>query len=175
MDDIFFTLKGYSADKNLTPTMYFKLDRMMKACGNLNRIGLDELNLLEDLDELSMSLGFKSIRELLEEEGFKFEPIGFDRVNFIDSGENYEVLIDGYEDAQIIVDPTLQKYLIDMKLDQTLNVFKVPFKNTEVSLLAYEYEGKMQLAHSLITKNNNIKFKDGNSLNLTTKNLIGSV
>lgn len=172
MNDIFYTLKGYSADKNLTPSIYYKLDRMKKATGNLNRIGLDKLDLLEELDELSMNLGYQSIKELLKEENFHFEPISSDRVNFIDNGDSFEVIIEDYDQAQVVIDPILKKYLTDMKLDQTLKVMETPYKGTTASLLVYTYEGKLDLVHRLLTKRGQLQFNDGNPLNLTAKNLL---
>lgn len=174
IDDIIYALKGYIPRKNLKPSISFKLSHLMRHCGNLNRIGIDELGVLSELDELSMNLGFTTIAQFLENEGFKFTPVSSDRVSIIPCKKNYEVIIDGYDEGQIIIDSTLKDALESMNLVQTLNVTKGPVNGQQdVPVLVYIYDGKPKLAYQLITKNTAFTFYNGNPLDLTTENLTG--
>lgn len=172
-DDILATFKGYTATSNLTPYMVYRLLLIKRACGNLNRIGLDGFDLLEDLDRTSMNLGFNSIKEMLKEEGFSFTAITADHASFIPCKDDFEVILEDYDESQILIDGQLVKSLKDMNLETTLEVVSLPTKPSGIiRLLAYEYDNQMRTVHTLLTKSTALKFKDNDSLNLTAVNIV---
>lgn len=172
LDDILYCLKGYMNNINLTPLVAYKLRKMVEVTGNLNRIGLDNMNLIADLDYLAQAGGFSTIKALLEGEGYTFTPISHEHANIIPCGKNYELILDDYEEGQILLDNNLKKPLEDLGLKSTLGVGIVNYMSENVHLLNCMYKGQVMLVHSLITKKNELKFKDRNTLNLLTANLI---
>lgn len=172
LNDFIFYFHGFMTTINISPSIAYKLSLMKEVSGNLNRIGLDEMNLLAELDAISLTLGFSSIKELLSSEGIEFTPVDNAHANYLPHGNNLELILDDYHEGQIIIDPMLSKMFRDMKVEDTLTVATIPYQNQSIDILAFSHNDKPFLAHSLLTRNNAIRFRNNNTLDLTAKNLI---
>lgn len=171
-DDIIVSLKGLVPSANLTPIIYFKLMKMLKIMGNINYIGLDSYNLFQDLNNIVNDLGLNSIAELLRQEGFNFTPIAETHANFIEGKDSHELILMNYDKAQIKIDSSVVKSLQSSKIADTLQIMEGERDNQKLSMLVVEMDGSKSFVYPIISKNTQMLFKDGNTLNITRENMV---
>lgn len=174
-DDILFSLKGISTSTNLTQSIGYKMTKMIKHMGNLNYIGLDEMNLFQDLNDIVGDLGLSSIGELLEKEGINFEPIKETNANFIQCKNNYELILMDFDKAQITIDSTIVPSLRKESIADTLEILEGEREGQHLTMLAVTIEGNKNFVYPLVSKTMTMLFKDGNTLNITASNTIMEV
>lgn len=173
-NDLLAFFKGSVKCQYLTPYIDYRLMRVLAVHGNLNLIGMDNMDLIYDLNELKNKTRMESIAEMLRLDRYHFEPVAYnygDKALYLKRANNYAVVLDGCESEIIIAKEIYQVLKEQNKLQ---SIFIQETKNGAVTLkeLMVDIEGSVIPVHALYTRNmNGFVYADRNTLNLRLTNI----
>lgn len=174
INDLIAFFKGNVNCQYLTPYINQRLRIMLATHGNLNLIGMDNLDLIYDLTDLKESTRATSIAELLELGGFHFEPVDYkygDKALYLKRSTNYAVVLEGC-DKEIMLAKEIYQLLKELGKLQEIYTEKHTMYGAEVEVLMVEVGGTTMPVHALYTRNiEGFVYKDMNTLNLRLANI----